>query len=78
MADCYEEIASQADDEGHYNEALNIQKNVVEIRKKVLGDAHPDYAISLSNLAGDHRKNGNYDTATYYYKQCYHCLNSFI
>ena len=63
MADCYEEIASQADDEGHYNEALNIQKNVVEIRKKVLGDAHPDYAMALSNLAYYYDALGNYSEA---------------
>ena len=63
VADCYDEIASQADDEGHYNEALNIQKNVVEIRKKVLGDAHPDYADALSDLAYYYDALGNYTEA---------------
>jgi tetratricopeptide (TPR) repeat protein len=63
MADCYEELAIQADDEGHYKEALHIQKNVVEIRKKALGEEHPDYANALRDLAVDYEYNGNYTEA---------------
>ena len=60
VADCYEEIASQAYEEGNYNDALTIQKKVVEIRKKLLGEEHPDYADALSNLASYYSKLGNY------------------
>ncbi len=63
MADCYYELADQADEECHYNDAIKFQKNVVEIRKKVLGEEHPDYATSLNNLALYYDELGNYTEA---------------
>ncbi len=64
VADCYEELADQADYyDGHYNEAITLQKNVVEIRKKVLGEEHPDYATSLNALGMYNDHNGNYTEA---------------
>ena len=63
LANSYEWLADQADNEGHYKEALNLQKNVVGIRKKVLGDTHPKYALSLSDLAYYNYELGNYTEA---------------
>ena len=63
VADCWEEIAYQADYDGHYNDALNIQKNVVEIRKKIGGGEAPDYAESLNGLANIYSNLGNYTEA---------------
>ena len=63
MARCYAELASNADNAGQYNEAINYQKNVVEIRKKVLGEEHPDYAKSLNNLAYYNYNIGKYAEA---------------
>ncbi len=63
VADCYEGLADQADEEGRYNDAVKFQTNVVEIRKKVLGDAHPDYAEALSDLAYYYDALGNYTEA---------------
>ncbi len=63
VADCYEGLADQADDEGHYNDAIKFQTNVVEIRKKILGDEHPDYAAALSDLALYYDYNSNYTEA---------------
>ncbi|MCR5454993.1 MAG: tetratricopeptide repeat protein, partial [Bacteroidales bacterium] len=47
IADCKEEIASLADDDGDYAEALKLQTEVVEIRKRILGEEHQDYATAL-------------------------------
>ena len=63
VADCYEEIAWQADDEGHYKEAVNVQTNVVEIRKRILGEEHPNYAASLNDLALYYDENGDFAEA---------------
>ena len=38
--------------QGKYDEAEPLYKESLAIRKKVLGDEHPDVAESLNNLAG--------------------------
>ncbi|MBQ2098839.1 MAG: tetratricopeptide repeat protein, partial [Bacteroidales bacterium] len=63
VAKCYYKLADQANKEGRYNDAVKFQTNVVEIRKKVLGEEHPDYAMALSNLAYYYDELGNYTEA---------------
>ncbi|MBR4215622.1 MAG: tetratricopeptide repeat protein [Bacteroidales bacterium] len=63
---------------GDNTEAINLATKTMEINKKVFGEEHPKYAISLIHLAYYNLVSGNYDVATDYYKQSYHCLNSFI
>ena len=63
MADCYEELASILDDEGKYTEAIRLENNVVEIRKKILGEENRDYAYSLNDLAYYYEQIGNYAEA---------------
>ncbi|MBQ1698392.1 MAG: tetratricopeptide repeat protein, partial [Bacteroidales bacterium] len=60
LADCWDEIAWILDDDGKYAEALNLEKKVVEIYKKALGEEHPDYAEALNDLACYYDHNGNY------------------
>ena len=36
---------------GDFAQAEPLYKQALEIRKKALGEAHPDYATSLNNLA---------------------------
>ena len=63
MADCYEGLADQANSEGHYDNALKYQNNVVEIRKKILGEEHIDYGDALGSLAWYLDECGDYTEA---------------
>src|SRR5262249_14499770 len=38
-------------DIGQYAKALTLAQQALEVRKKTLGENHPDYALSLRNLA---------------------------
>ena len=44
-------------------EAAKIFQEVLEIRKAMGGEKHPDYAMSLTNLAMVHEAKGDYATA---------------
>ena len=46
---------------GAYDRAEPLYRQALEIRKKVLGEGHPDYATSLNNLAELYRAMGAYD-----------------
>jgi CHAT domain-containing protein len=63
---------------GNYAEAIRFATLALEIRKKILGEEHPVYNISLHQLADFNIITGDYETATNYFQQCYHRLNSFI
>jgi len=54
---------------GAYDKALPYYVKVMKIRKKVLGEEHPDTAISYGNLAGLYRSKGEYDKAEPLYKK---------
>ena len=51
MADCWHNIASDKEDEGKYSEAIKLETLALEIRRRVLGEEHTDYASSLHCLA---------------------------
>lgn len=55
----FEELCRQ----GQYVEAAKVDQQAIEIRKEILGDKHPDYAISLANLAKMYRDIGEYTKA---------------
>ena len=63
LADCWYEIAYSLCDDGKYAEAINLEKKVVEIRKKALGEEHPEYADAISDLAYYYDENGYYAEA---------------
>ena len=48
---------------GQYEKAEPLYKQALEIRKRVLGEDHPDYASSLNNLALLYRDMGQYEKA---------------
>ena len=50
-----------------YPQALEYNLKALSIREKVLGDAHPDTALSYNNIGEVYRKQGNYDLALKYY-----------
>ncbi|MCA2881010.1 MAG: tetratricopeptide repeat protein [Microcystis sp. M046S1] len=55
--------------QGKYNEAIPLAEQALAIRKKVLGDNHPDTAQSLNNLAELYTVQGRYSEAEPLYKQ---------
>ena len=59
----------QLSQEGQYAEAIPLAEKALGIRKKVLGDNHPDVAISLNNLAELYRLQGRYTEAEPLYQQ---------
>jgi CHAT domain-containing protein/tetratricopeptide (TPR) repeat protein len=56
-------------DAGNYREALPLAQQTVEISKRVLGEAHPNYAASLNDVALLHSSLGDYTRAEPLYRQ---------
>src|SRR5206468_1061470 len=54
---------------GDYPAAEPIFQQSLEIRRRVLGENHPDYAASLNNLAVLYQDMGNYAAAEPLYQQ---------
>ncbi len=54
---------------GQFKQAEHHQLNALKIRKELHGEYHPDYLISLNNLAGLYESTGRYLEAEKYYKQ---------
>lgn len=52
---------------GQYEKAEPLYLLAKEIRQKVLGERHPDYATSLDNLAALYGSMGQYDKAESFY-----------
>ena len=40
------------------------------IQEKTLGKTHPNYAVSLNNIANIFQSMGNYEEALKYFKEC--------
>jgi CHAT domain-containing protein/tetratricopeptide (TPR) repeat protein len=55
--------------QGKYQEAIPLLERVLSIRKKVLGNEHPDVASSLNNLAALYTSQGRYSEAEPLYRQ---------
>lgn len=52
-------------------EAERYHKTALDLRKKTLGENHPDYAFSTTKLAILNWKKGDYKTALKYYKETF-------
>ncbi len=64
VADCYQGLAVyNVEMVGNYQEALRLETMAVEIRKRILGEEHPDYASALSYLALATYATGDYTEA---------------
>ena len=49
--------------EGKFREAVRLAESSAAVRKELLGEAHPDYAMSLNNLALIYHAQGDYARA---------------
>ena len=49
--------------EGRYAEAVTLQASVLEIRRRVLGEEHPNTLNSMNSLAGLYRRQAKYAEA---------------
>ena len=63
IAASYANIAVDKYNNGDNDEAIRLENDALEIRRKALGEEHPDYASSLSNLALYTAATGNIDEA---------------
>ncbi len=78
LADCFNRLSLQYDNSGNYTEAIKLGTQALEIRRKVLGEEHPDYALSLNNLTIDYAKIGNYTEAIRLGTQASEILKKFL
>jgi tetratricopeptide (TPR) repeat protein len=51
------------DSDGRWEEAEELEVQVMETRKRVLGEEHPDTLLSISNLASTYRNQGRWKEA---------------
>ena len=57
------DIAFAKREQGNYQEAVRLGTQVMVIRKEILGEEHPGYAVSLDNLSVYYSFLGNYTEA---------------
>ena len=69
VAKTRENMAIIYQDQGHYDQALEIYKSVLETKMRVGGHEHPDVASSYSNIGVVYRKKGQYERALEYYQK---------
>ncbi|MBU7584108.1 MAG: tetratricopeptide repeat protein, partial [Nostoc sp. TH1S01] len=62
-ADELNEQATKLYQEGKYSAAIPLAERTLAITEKVLGQEHPDVALSLNNLAALYEAQGNYRQA---------------
>jgi len=55
--------ATELRQQGNYNGAIAVAEEAVELARRELNEQHPDYAISLNNLAELYREVGRYAEA---------------
>jgi hypothetical protein len=61
--DLVRKCALTLDSDGRYKEAEALQVQVMQMRKRVLGDEHPDTLTSMGNLASTYRNQGRWQEA---------------
>jgi len=59
----------QLDNEGRTAEAFPLAHKCIELRRELLGEQHPQFAMSLNNLAWLHQQSREYASAEKLYKQ---------
>ncbi len=63
MADQLQRTALDLNSQGRYGDAVPLAEQVLEIRKALLGEQHPAYVKSLSNLGVFYSASGDYPKA---------------
>ena len=58
-----ENLASTYSDQGKFNEAEQLEVQVLEMRKMLLGAKHPNTLLSMGNLAITYCNQGKFDEA---------------
>jgi hypothetical protein len=56
-------LASTYHDQGKFDEAEQLEVQVLDMRKKLLGAEHPDTLSSMGNLASTYHDQGKFDEA---------------
>ena len=65
----YNDLAYVHERQGEYGEAEELYKKSLKIRERVLGENHPDTAMSYNNVAGEYERRGEYDKAKELYEK---------
>jgi hypothetical protein len=55
-------LANKLGDQGELDEAASMQKEALEKRKRILGEAHPDTITAMGNLANSLGDQGNVES----------------
>ncbi|MGV2390684.1 MAG UNVERIFIED_CONTAM: tetratricopeptide repeat protein [Microcystis novacekii LVE1205-3] len=63
---------------GQYKQALPISQQALEIRGKILGNDHPDYAAFLNNLAVLYESMGQYEQALPLHQQALKIIGKIL
>ncbi|MCL1473437.1 tetratricopeptide repeat protein, partial [Argonema antarcticum] len=69
LSDSLNNLAYLYESQGRYSEAEPLYLQALELRKRLLGDEHPDVAASLNNLAYLYESQGRYSEAEPLYLQ---------
>ena len=72
VAKTRENMAIIYQDQGHYDQALEIYKSVLETKIRVCGHEHPDVAVSYKNLAAVYQRQGNHVQTKKMVTKAYH------
>ena len=59
----FRSLASTYRIQGRWNEAENLEVQVMYMRKKLLGAEHPDTLMGMANLASTYRHQGRWNEA---------------
>jgi tetratricopeptide (TPR) repeat protein len=62
-------LANTLGDQGHLEEAAKMYKEVLEKRRRILGDEHPSTISAMSNLANTLGDQGHLEEAAKMYKE---------
>src|SRR5256886_17626362 len=71
-------LASTYSNQGRWKEAEELEVQVIETRKRVLGQEHPDTLTSMNNLAWTWKSQGRDPEAVGLMSECYRLLKQKI
>ena len=71
-------VAKALNDQGEYAEAEKMHRETLELRKKVLGDEHPDTLASMYSLARILAKQLRYGDSRFLFEQACAAYNTVL